>query len=59
MFSILKDIGYKLKRSSTQVQRTSITNEHPWKLQQIQDARNHLQMAIKHLRDIGDGYEFK
>ncbi|XP_067638666.1 protein rogdi-like isoform X2 [Eurosta solidaginis] len=53
------DISYKLKRSSSQVQRTSITSDAPWKLQQVQDAANHLQQAINHIDNVGGDYVFK
>uniref|UniRef100_T1GMS1 Protein rogdi n=1 Tax=Megaselia scalaris TaxID=36166 RepID=T1GMS1_MEGSC len=41
------------------MQRTSITNDSPWKLQQVQDAANHLQQAINHIDDVDDSYHFK
>ncbi|XP_036319633.1 protein rogdi-like [Rhagoletis pomonella] len=53
------DISYKLKRASSQVQRTSITPDAPWKLQQVQDAANHLQQAITHIDNVGGSYAFK
>lgn len=56
---ILKDISYKLKRASSQVQRTSITPDAPWKLQQVQDAANHLQQAINHIDNVDGNYAFK
>lgn len=37
--------------SSTTVYRTSIKNERPWKLQQLQDTVNHLQQAFVRLDD--------
>lgn len=39
--------------------RTSIQSEHPWKLQQIQDAANHLQQAIAHIDNVDRHYPFK
>lgn len=39
--------------------RTSIQSEHPWKLQQIQDAANHLQQAIAHIDNVDRHYLFK
>lgn len=39
--------------------RTSIQNDHPWKLQQIQDAANHLQQAIAHIDNVDRNYLFK
>lgn len=38
---------------------TTIQNEYPWKLQQVQDAANHLQQAIYHIDDVGKHYKFK
>ncbi|XP_037927209.1 protein rogdi isoform X2 [Teleopsis dalmanni] len=53
------DISFKLSKAPNQVQRTSITQDSPWKLQQIQDAANHLQQAINHIDDVDDSYHFK
>ncbi|KAL5293012.1 ROGDI family protein [Megaselia abdita] len=53
------DISFKLQKSPNQMQRTSITNDSPWKLQQVQDAANHLQQAINHIDDVDDSYHFK
>lgn len=39
--------------------RTSIQSDHPWKLQQIQDAANHLNLAIEHLDNVDPHYYFK
>ncbi|KAJ8975268.1 hypothetical protein NQ317_013668 [Molorchus minor] len=39
--------------------RTTIQSEFPWKLQQVQDAANHLQQAIYHIDDVGKHYKFK
>lgn len=39
--------------------RTSIQSEHPWKLQQIQDAANHLQQGIAHIDNVDRHYLFK
>lgn len=39
--------------------KTSIQTEHPWKLQQIQDAANHLQQAIAHIDNVDRHYSFK
>lgn len=56
---ISQDISFKLKRVSNQVQRTSITPDAPWKLQQVQDAANHLQQAIHHIDNVDEKYKFK
>ncbi|XP_037938033.1 protein rogdi-like isoform X1 [Teleopsis dalmanni] len=53
------DISFKLKRASSQVQRTSICPDQPWKLQQVQDAANHLQQAINHIDNVDENYIFK
>lgn len=34
------------------VYRTYIQNEHPWKLNQLQDAGNHVQEALLHIDNI-------
>jgi len=42
------------------IQRTSITQDSPWKIQQIQDAANHLQQAIYHIDNADEPtIEFK
>lgn len=53
------DICYKLQRFQNQVQRVSINPESPWKLQQVQDAANHLQQAIHHIDNVDSSYNFK
>ncbi|KAL9903275.1 protein rogdi isoform X2 [Glossina fuscipes] len=53
------DISFKLSKPPYQIQRTSITQDSPWKLQQVQDAANHLQQAINHIDDVDDSYHFK
>lgn len=53
------DIILKVQRQQTATVRTSIANDNPWKLQQIQDAANHLQQAIYHIDDVGKNYKFK
>lgn len=55
----VQDISFKLKRSSSQVQRTAITSDAPWKLQQVQDAANHLQQAINHIDNVDENYKFR
>ncbi|XP_055323435.1 protein rogdi-like isoform X1 [Sitodiplosis mosellana] len=51
------DISFK--RTPNVSQRTAINPESPWKLQQIQDAANHLQEAIHHIDDVDSAYHFK
>jgi len=53
------EISFKLTKSPQNIQRTSITQDAPWKLQQVQDAANHLQKAINHIDDVDDVYNFK
>ncbi|KAF2897856.1 hypothetical protein ILUMI_08307 [Ignelater luminosus] len=53
------DITIKVQRQQMTIIRTSIISESPWKLQQIQDAANHLQQAIYHIDDVGKNYKFK
>lgn len=48
-----------MQRQQNSVVRTTIQNEYPWKLQQVQDAANHLQQAIYHIDDVGKNYKFK
>jgi len=52
------DINFKVHRHSAQVQRTTIVEESPWKLQQIQDAANFLQIAIRSIDDVDSSSEF-
>ncbi|XP_055380667.1 protein rogdi [Condylostylus longicornis] len=53
------DISFKLQRAPHLIQRTSITEDSPWKLQQVQDAANHLQQAIYHIDNVDQSYPFK
>lgn len=48
-----------MQRVQNTIVRTSILTESPWKLQQVQDAANHLQQAINHIDDVGKNYKFK
>ena len=52
-------MNFKVQRQQNINMRTSIQNEHPWKLQQIQDAANHLQQAIAHIDNVDRHYPFK
>ncbi|KAJ8933356.1 hypothetical protein NQ314_014071, partial [Rhamnusium bicolor] len=47
------------RQTNTTLVRTTIQSEYPWKLQQVQDAANHLQQAIYHIDDVGKHYKFK
>uniref|UniRef100_A0A1B0CKA7 Protein rogdi n=2 Tax=Lutzomyia longipalpis TaxID=7200 RepID=A0A1B0CKA7_LUTLO len=56
------DISFKVQRhhqQGHQNQRTSINQDSPWKLQQVQDAANHLQQAINHIDNVDENYTFK
>lgn len=55
------DISFRVQRQQTQsqIQRTSIIQDSPWKLQQVQDAANHLQQAINHIDNVDSSYNFK
>lgn len=55
----LKDISFKVQRQQNVIQRTSITQDFPWKIQQVQDAANHLQQAINHIDNVDANYNFK
>lgn len=55
----VQDITFKVLKTPNVAQRTAINPESPWKLQQIQDAANHLQQAIHHIDDIDSSYHFK
>lgn len=48
-----------MQRQQQQTQRTTITQDYPWKIQQVQDAANHLQQAINHIDNVDSSYNFK
>lgn len=52
-------MNFKVQRQQNVNMRTSIQNDHPWKLQQIQDSANHLQQAIAHIDNVDRHYSFK
>jgi protein rogdi len=54
-----KEIQLKSRRQQNVVHRTSVTSDCSWKLQQVQDAANHLQQAIRMIENIHDDYKFK
>lgn len=58
-FTPTQDISFKVQRAQTAVQRTTINQDSPWKLQQVQDAANHLQQAIHHIDNVDSSYNFK
>jgi len=54
------DINLKLPRSGKDLyQNTSIREDAPWRLQQVQDAGNHLQLAMAELGSVDKNYQFK
>lgn len=55
----MQDISFKVQRQQNVIQRTSITQDFPWKIQQVQDAANHLQQAINHIDNVDSNYSFK
>lgn len=55
----IQEVTFKVQRQQNVSMRTSIQNDHPWKLQQIQDAANHLQQAIAHIDNVDKQYSFK
>lgn len=55
----IQDISFKVQRQQNVIQRTSITQDFPWKIQQVQDAANHLQQAINHIDNVDTNYNFK
>lgn len=60
LISTFQDINFKITRqNSATIVKTSIQNHYPWKLQQVQDASNHLQQALYHIDDVGKNYKFK
>lgn len=54
-----QDISFKVLRQMHTICRTSINQDGPWKLQQIQDAANHLQQAIGYIDNVDKNYVFK
>lgn len=55
----VQDISFKVQRQQSQIQRTQVKEDSPWKLQQVQDAANHLQQAIHHIDNVDSSYNFK
>ncbi|XP_050666624.1 protein rogdi isoform X1 [Leptidea sinapis] len=53
------DISFKVLRQMHTICRTSINQDGPWKLQQIQDAANHLQQAIGYIDNVDKHYVFR
>lgn len=55
----LQDINFKVQRQQNQNYRTTIQGDSHWKLHQVQDAANHLQIALAHIDNIDKDYAFK
>ena len=55
------DINLKLPRGGSKdlYHNTSVREDAPWRLQQVQDAGNHLQMAITQLAAVDKDYAFR
>lgn len=52
------EISFKIQRHQNVTYRTTITHDNPWKLQQIQDAGNHLQQALRYVNNVDKDYVF-
>ncbi|XP_054273987.1 protein rogdi [Macrosteles quadrilineatus] len=52
------DINFRVQRQQNQNYRTTIGGDNHWKLHQIQDAANHLQLALQLLDNIEKDYAF-
>ncbi|XP_033108503.1 protein rogdi homolog isoform X2 [Anneissia japonica] len=53
------DLTLRLQRSASQILKTSIREDIPWRLQQVQDAGNHLQTAVERVSMKDVDYEFQ
>ncbi|XP_013420754.1 protein rogdi isoform X2 [Lingula anatina] len=53
------DLQVKVHRHQTQIFKTGIQPDEPWKLQQIQDAGNHLAEALHTVKEHGREHQFK
>lgn len=54
-----QEITMKIQRQQNVIYRTSIQADSPWKLQQVQDAGNHLQHALQHIESVDPDYSFR
>ncbi|XP_072035203.1 protein rogdi homolog [Amphiura filiformis] len=52
------DLSLKVHRHTSQVLKTYIREDIPWRLQQVQDAGNHLQSALDRVTSKDVDYEF-
>lgn len=55
----MQEITLKVQRQQNVIYRTSIQADSPWKLQQVQDAGNHLQHALHHIDSVDTDYSFR
>mgnify|MGYP002715731398 CR=1 FL=1 len=55
---IFGEISFKIQRHQYVTYKTAITHDNPWKLQQIQDAANHLQQALRLANSVEKDYNF-
>jgi hypothetical protein len=56
---LFQDISFKVQRQQIINHHTTIRNENPWRLHQVQDAANHLNQALLHISNIDEDYIFK
>ena len=59
LFYIYQDINIKIAKQQNTIHRTSVTPDAPWRIQQIQDAGNYLQLAVQFLQGHGANNTFK
>ncbi|KAK6625136.1 hypothetical protein RUM43_005427 [Polyplax serrata] len=55
---IFGELSFKIQRHQNVTYKTTITHDNPWKLQQIQDAANHLQQALRLVNSVEKDYNF-
>ncbi|KAL1140990.1 hypothetical protein AAG570_000916 [Ranatra chinensis] len=53
------DISFKVQRQQVVNYRTTVQNDNPWRLHQVQDAANHLHQALFHIDNIDEDYNFQ
>ncbi|MCL4132610.1 UNVERIFIED_CONTAM: hypothetical protein GTU68_052258 [Idotea baltica] len=53
------DMSLKIAKHPNQIHRSSVTPESPWRIQQIQDAANYVQLAIQFLDGHGANNTFR
>lgn len=55
---VFGEISFRIQRHQNVTYKTTITHDNPWKLQQIQDAANHLQHALRLVNSVEKNYKF-